>query len=243
MKSRTLEATKTKTKSKINLDPLADHPNNLPAASVGGDKDTPTDNRTTSNSPKFNRASAAQTLRKTSQITPNADMSNMLSRMRDIEADHDDPGYPEPIPTTPENLPAVINKSIVRAGYQHPDWHTVATLPGNMAQGIRTLGRQLFRSFTRTPTDKIIMIGNVMGQGPNTSAEINAVAGWIVNNGTKITTGDIDFNRIMPGYSADIQQWDCDGARFLIVKDQFGKYIYSWPSSESVGISAQRRLK
>ena len=233
--SQLIEATKTK--SRVKLDPLQDRTDQLPA------KATEPQSKKTEPQAKFNRASAQDTLRKTSNITPSADMIDMLSRMRNIEADADDPGYPQIVEPTTENLPALINRSIVRAGYQHPDWHTVATLPGNMAQGIRTLGRHLFKSFTRTPTDKIIMIGNVMNGGPNTSAEINSVAKWLVDNGQKITGGDIDFNRIMPGYRADIKQYDCDGARFLLVKDQFGQYIYSWPSNESVNISSQRQIK
>lgn len=68
-------------------------------------------------------------------------------------------------------------------------------------------GRQLFGSMTKTPTDKIIMIGNVMGQGPNTNREINAVANWLRNRGQEVSGGDIDFENFIPGYQADIKMY------------------------------------
>lgn len=187
--------------------------------------------------PTIRTADPSKTRQKTSQIQPNDQMRNLLNRMADIDADPDDPGYPEndqTEPVTPENLPAVINNSMIEAGYQNPEWHTVANLPGNMSQGIRTLGRRLFSSMTRTPTKDIVMIGNIMNMGPNTSQEINAVVAWLKNYGQRVTEGNIDFERIIPGYTADVIQYSADGGRFLIVRDQFGQYIYTWPESDSI---------
>jgi hypothetical protein len=242
-------ATKTKTKTGIKIDPFQPKPDQ-PLANLNKLKPSERDSKPQGETPKINRASASATRQRVGQITPTDDMRDMLSRMRDIEADPDDPGYPDEEPTrevtqpvTPENLPAVIDGDMISAGYQNPEWHTVSRLPGNMAQGIRTMGRQLFRSFTRTPTDDIVVVANVMGMGPNTSQEINAVVGYLRDSGQKITTGDIDFDKIIPGYTADIVQYSAGGARFLVVRDQFGQYIYTWPESDSVEMSVPRQLK
>jgi hypothetical protein len=189
------------------------------------------------------RASQADTQRAAGNIAPNQRMRDLLGRMRDIENDPDDPGYPDPEPpqdlpdvrVNNQNLPAVAGANLRAAGVQDPDFHKVSNLPGNMSRAIRTLGRQLFRSFTTTDTNDIWMVGNLGGQGPNSRQEVNAVAGWVRNNGEDIGTGDIDFDTSIPGYQAEIQQYSAGGIRWLLVRDEFGDYIYSWPEADSVG--------
>ena len=196
------------------------------------------------------RARQSDTLRAAGNITPTDRMRDMLGRMRDIEADDEDDGYPDPeppedLPSTrvnTQNLPAVAGQALQAAGVQDPDFHKVSNLPGNMARAIRTLGKQLFRSFTRTDTDDIWMVGNLNGQGPNSRSEVNAVAGWVRDSGERITQGDIDFDTTIPGYSADIQQWRAGGIRWLLVRDEFGDYIYSWPESDSITPGGDDRL-
>jgi hypothetical protein len=111
-----------------------------------------------------------------------------------------------------------------------------------MQRAIRTLGKQLFRSMTRTPTEDIWMIANLGGRGPNSSAEVNAVAGWIRKNGEDLGPGDIDFDTSIPGYQADIHQYTAGGIRWLLVRDEFGNYIYSWPETDSVENANAREL-
>lgn len=188
------------------------------------------------------RASQADTQRAAGGIEPNQRMRDLLGRMRDIDADPDDPGYPDPEPpqdlpdvrVNNQNLPAVAGAALRAAGQQDPDFHKVANLPGNMSRAIRALGRQLFRSFTRTDTDDIWMVGNLGGQGPNSRQEVNAVASWVRDNGEDIGAGDIDFDTSIPGYQADIQQYSAGGIRWLLVRDEFGDYIYSWPETDSI---------
>lgn len=194
------------------------------------------------------RASQRDTQRAAGNIAPNQRMRDLLSRMRDIEADPDDPGYPEPedanlpaIRVDTDNLPAVAGRNLAAAGVENPEFHQVANLPGNMQRAIRTLGRQLFRSFTRTDTNDIWMIGNLNGQGPNTRQEVNAVANWARENGEDIGTGDIDFDTTIPGYQAQIHQYSAGGIRWLLVRDEFGDYIYSWPEQDSVDAEANPR--
>lgn len=189
------------------------------------------------------RASQADTLRATGNINPTDRMRDMLSRMRDIEHNPDDEEYPVPdqepenqlqTEVNLDNLPAVAGERLRAAGVTDPDFHQVANLPGNMSRAIRSLGKALFRQFTTTPTEDIYMIGNLGGQGPNSSAEVNAVANWIRETGDDITTGNVDFDTTIPGYNADIRQYSAAGIRWLLVRDEFGNYIYSWPENTSV---------
>lgn len=200
--------------------------------------------------PRGRTASQRDTQRASSSVRPTDDMRDMLNRMRDIETDDQDDGYPEPEMGTDlttdvntSNLPAVAGQALQAAGTSNPDWHKVSNLPGNMSRAIRTLGRQLFRSFTSTDTGNIQMIGNVNGQGPNTTAEVNAVANWLRSNGDEISTGDIDFDNSIPDYTADIKQYSAAGIRWLLVRDQFGNYIYTWPEQESIQQANQPRLE
>lgn len=189
--------------------------------------------------PSMRKASQSSTLQSAGNIHPSDDMRNMLGRMRDIETDDADYGYPTEEPNTlpditTENLPAIASGNLRAAGVQSPEFHQVANLPGNMSRAIRAVGRQLFGAFTSTPTEEIYMIGNVQNQGPNTAMELNSVTNWIRENSQEVSTGDIDFDNFMPGYRADIHQYTAGGIRWMLVRDQFGQYIYSWPESDSI---------
>jgi hypothetical protein len=195
------------------------------------------------------KASQQDTLRATAGITPTERMTDLLSRMRNIDDTEDDGGYPEPEPTrevsvevNTENLPAVVSKALRAEGSVVPTFHQVANLPGNMSRGIRQMGKQLFRMFTTTPTDEIYMIGNLGGMGPNSAREVNAVAGYLRDHGVDLDIGDIDFEDIIPGYHADIYQYSANGVRWLLVLDDFGQYIYTWPENTSVQHRNLRQL-
>jgi hypothetical protein len=229
---------KTKTKSKVNLGPDLDSPQH----------DQPLANRPTPDSPQAtqaperHKASAADTARATSGIH-NPAMAQKLAGMRNIEPENDDDdwGFSDPDPemaidteVRTANLPAVAGQAMQAAGVQSPDFHKVSNLPGNMSRAIRSLGKQLFRSMTRTPTDDIYVVANLGGQGPNSTQEVNAVANWVRKNGDALGPGNIDFDTTIPGYSADIHQFSAGGIRWLLVQDEFGNYIYSWPESDSI---------
>jgi len=229
--------TKTKTKSKVNLGPDLDAPTDSPLAN----RPTPDAPRATQ-APERKKASAADTARATAGIH-NPAMAQRLAGMRNIEpeVDDDDWGFAEPDTDTAldtevrtANLPAIAGANMQAAGVQSPDFHKVSNLPGNMSRAIRSLGKQLFRSMTRTPTDDIYVVANLGGQGPNSTQEVNAVAGWVRKNGDALGPGNIDFDTTIPGYNADIHQYSAGGIRWLLVQDEFGNYIYSWPESDSI---------
>jgi len=235
------QQTQTKQKSKLNpnmfgpkldqplakTDPLDDLKRN---AGIGGDR------------PEVNikKASQADTLSKTAGIGSD-DMADMLGRMRNIEIDRDLEAYPEPEPpeTLPSvevntaNLPAVAGQALQAAGIQNPDFHQVANLPGNIADQIRQLGKSLFGALTMTPTKRIHVVANLGGQGPNSTAEVNAVAGFLKKHGQDLGPGDIDFENVMPGYKAQTHMFSAAGIRWMLVKDFAGQYIYCWPEADS----------
>ena len=192
--------------------------------------------------PKVNIKKAKQkdTLSKTAGIGSD-DMADMLGKLRNIEVDRDLEAYPEPEPpeqlpsveVNTANLPAVAGQALQAAGVQNPEFHQVANLPGNMADQIRQLGKSLFGSLTMTPTKRIHVVANLGGQGPNSSAEVNAVAGFLKDHGRDLGPGDIDFDNVMPGYKAQTHMFSAAGIRWMLVKDFAGQYIYCWPEEDS----------
>ena len=239
---------KTQTKQKSKLDPNMFAPKaDQPLAKTDPLDDLKNKAGIGKDKPEVNikKASQADTLKATGKIAPTDDMRDMLSRMRDIDIDPDLAGYPEPEPpeTLPSvevnttNLPAVAGQALQAAGVQNPDFHQVANLPGNMADQIRQLGKSLFGALTMTPTKRIHVVANLGGQGPNTNQEVQAVAGFLKEHGEDLGPGDIDFDNVMPGYSAQTHMFNAAGIRWMLVKDFAGAYIYCWPEEDSVDAS------
>jgi hypothetical protein len=207
-------------------DPLDDLKKN---AGIGGDQPTV----------DLRKSSQANTLNKTAGLGSD-DMSNMLGRMRDIDIDKDLDAYPdqdsETVPSVEvntANLPAVAGQALQAAGVENPEFHQVANLPGNMADQIRQLGKSLFGSMTMTPTKRIHVIANLGGKGPNSTQEVNAVAGFLKQHGSDRGPGDVDFDAVMPGYKAQTHMYTAAGIRWMLVKDFAGQYIYCWPEEDS----------
>lgn len=254
---------KTQTKTKIDLD-LNDIFKTGTARPVVKHTDKPKSKpkQKTQAEVKIKTASVAKTLDATSKIRPTQAMLDMMDRILDIELDADLPAYePEtrtvlrPVhvpkedtfgvePTPPETLPAIkVNTTTLattaanalrKAGYLVPDFHQVAALPGNIRDQIRQLGRSLFKSMTVTPTNKIYVVANLGGMGPNTNREVQSVANWIRDHGDDYGDGSINFDRSIPGYQAETHLYTAAGISWLLVKDFAGEYIYAWPEKESL---------
>lgn len=109
---------------------------------------------------------------------------------------------------------------------------------------IRRLAKDLFAGYTDTPLERIEVIANYGGNGPNSNQEIDAVAKWILDNGELVSSDTVDFEQTMPGYRAETRLFDVDGREFLLVKDDHGKYVYSWSSTGALSQDkAQELLK
>ena len=231
-----------KTKNKPKLDPNVFGPKmDQPLAKADPLDDLKKNAGMGSDEPEVNirKASQKTTLDKTAGIS-SPEMGDMLSRLRNIEVDPDLEPYniepPEDLPSVEvntQNLPAVAGQAIQAAGMQNPEFHQVANLPGNMSDMIRQLGKSLFGALTVTPTKRIYVVANLGGQGPNTSQEVNAVAGFLKKEGKDLGPGDVDFDNVMPGYKADTHMFSAAGIRWMLVKDFAGQYIYCWPEADS----------
>jgi hypothetical protein len=190
-------------------------------------------------------ASKAQTAKATANISLNKMAHDLMANIKDIPGDDEVPA-PRPPSTElvikPAAVPAHIRNALKAAGVQDPDFHLVSSLPGNIQSGIRQLGKALFKSFTSTTVDNISMIGNLGGQGPNSTAEVNAVAGYLKQHGEDLGPGNINFDNIMPGYEAKIHNYEAEGIHYMLVKDTFGNYIYTWPARDSVGHGTVKKL-
>lgn len=149
---------------------------------------------------------------------------------------------PEPVPPTPENLPAVIQTAINRTDAPepgmpvfNPKWQMVRNLPGYMAQPIRALGRMIFSQFTDIPIDQINVMASPM---VNTAREVDMMTHWIRRYGVRDDEAEMDFSQVMPGYQAQTQIWNAEGYTFMLVLDDMGHYIYSWPGGRGVHLDA-----
>lgn len=209
---------------------------------------------------KVNKASVSKTLAATGKIKPTRAMQDMLGKMLDIKLDADLPSYDASIeqqpvkstqkhtssvePRPPETLPTVLVKTTTlattaeyalrKAGYLVPDFHQVAALPGNIKDQIRQLGRSVFKTMTVTPTNKIFVVANLGGMGPNTNREVQSVANWIRDYGDDFGNGSIDFDRSIPGYEAKTHMYTAAGIAWLLIRDFAGIYIYAWPENDSL---------
>lgn len=162
----------------------------------------------------------------------NMDLSGLTDEIPEPSTDVSVPQYDVTKPKS-ANLPAIMGNALKVAGMQNPDWHMVKNLPGYMSAGIRAIGRQVFAPFTSTKIEDIQVIASLGGRGPNTTAEINAVANFLVKFGTKSTDASMEFSERIPGYKAEMKIYTFANYTFLLVQDHAGNYIYAWPSTDN----------
>ena len=159
-------------------------------------------------------------------------------------------GYQEPLKLPPlsKNLPAIIQHALVntdsklaRVNGDDIEWHMVRNLPGYMQHAIRAVGRSVFDAFTKTELEEIQVLAHV-GGGPNSTAELNTIAGIVTKYGTKQNDLEINFHDIFKDYKADVRIYDYLGFTFFIMKDFAGSYIYAWPSKDTKHNTPHKKL-
>jgi hypothetical protein len=194
------------------------------------------------------RASGAKTRSKVSNIGANDEirrMLNVINRDQDDEIDDAEaarragldirPGDDEVVVRSERDVPQVLNRDIrAEGGRLMPEWSTINNLPGYMQRAIRGMGRQIFRMFTRTPLEDILTIANVNGQGPNSAAEMSAVAAWLRAHGEDRGEVEMDYGAAIPGYRPEVREYSARGIRFHVIRDFAGVYIYAFPESDAV---------
>jgi hypothetical protein len=230
--------TKTKTRSPLDDFETLDFSNSGPLATYTNSSDD-SDNTATA-TPSMPTASAASTRAKTGSMTPTQNMRDMMNRISP-DAGGDEPELANNpvnqsntlVATSAGDVPAVISSAMQATGTQVPEWHTVNNLPGYQQQNVRGMGRQIFSMFTRTPLEQIQTIANVDGQGPNTDAELRAVASWLHHNADDLGKVELSHGRAIPGYKPDVKEYSLNGVRFHVVIDTMGQYIYAYPDADA----------
>ncbi|TLX16293.1 hypothetical protein [Rhizobium sp. MHM7A] len=144
-------------------------------------------------------------------------------------------------PENPHNLPAIFsNKLVVATGEFYPQWHLVRNLPAYLREPIRAVGRIALASFTRTDMEEVRLTSSAVAS----EAEIGEMMSWIRNNGSYVEQPDkerMNFAGLLNGsrgqdYEALVKLYEVDGVDFLLVRDDHGKYIYSWPTRDRIGL-------
>ncbi len=130
----------------------------------------------------------------------------------------------------PNTLPQEIRQDLRTHGDVTARFHSVENLPGYLDDAIRMMGQKVFASLTATPIEEINVLANLGDQGPNEQRELNAVAGMVDTYGERRGDYEMKFDRILPGYEADIRVYEYKDQIFCLVKDFAGSYIYSWPA-------------
>lgn len=257
--SRENEARPTQTKTKTEPD-LSAYVRGM-NANVQGTQNLPQAAEKKADVPELKRANDAVTAQKAANVELPASAGEKLSFLQRLGLEDDEltdeeaarnaaqitgtdtrtqtagvlprPTQTDNLPATIETLPDVINKEVGKQSSVEPEWHQVKNLPGYLKSQIRALGRQVFGSFTGTKIEDIQIIADVGGNGPNSLRELNAVAGWLKENGQRDTDGEINFQQSIPDYGADFEIYTAKNFTFMVVKDEYGNYIYSWPSTDN----------
>ena len=232
---------------------------NLPSGPVDAQGETPHKARGAAGGPEIRQASGDTTRSRLSGRTASDQMRNMLGRIDQTQNDEIDdseaarraglgnanePREPrnDVDRVRPADVPAVLNNQLRAAGDQMPEWHTINNLPGYMQRAIRGMGRQMFSMMTSTPLEQIMTIANVDGQGPNTDAEMRAVANYLMRNGEDLGPVEVSHGPAIPGYNPEVREFSAMGLRFHVVRDPMGQYIYAYPEQDARTPRAQDRL-
>jgi len=183
-------------------------------------------------------ASRSTTQAKLQNLSPTDQMRDYMNRINPNMGDDEDvipirPPSEELVIRTANDVPAVISSAMRTTGFQSPEWNTIDNLPGFQDRNIRGMGRKIFSMFTSTPLEQIKTIANLNGQGPNTTAEVRAVAAWLRDNAEDLGIVDMDFGRAIPGYKPEVREYQKNGIRFQVVRDPMGQYIYAYPDTDS----------
>lgn len=180
------------------------------------------------------------------EISDEEAAANSAFAPMDAEAPADTLGHDEPVPVTPENLPAVISQAMARTDWDgvppnwEPKWMQIKDTPGYFQNQIRALGRMIFSPFTDIPIEDI----NLMADPFTTSrTNVELMARWIFQNGVRDDQAEMTFDGIMPGYGAQTSIWNALGYTFMCVQDHAGYYIYSWPGGRGVHLDAPPEMR
>lgn len=159
---------------------------------------------------------------------------------------------PEPPREPPRNLPALVAGQDVALPPRafpreapEPRWYSVYDAPGYLQGFIREIGARTLATFPCYARHRQVELAN--GEDPlgtvrfladmpglNTAAELNQVAGWILENGLPMSPHQIAIPAI-PGYEPRVVLAASEEVSYLMVDERVEdgapgnrRYIYSW---------------
>jgi hypothetical protein len=137
-----------------------------------------------------------------------------------------------------QNMGANARAVVLANGQIEPQWHAVRNLPGYLAEPIRATGRQALAAFTRTDVENIILNSTLS----NAEDEVRAVMAHVAQHGTYIRQPEKELMTFAglfdiadaEAYQAGVRLFQLGERDYLLVKDPYGHYIYSWPTQDRV---------
>jgi hypothetical protein len=137
-----------------------------------------------------------------------------------------------------QNMAANARAVVLANGQIEPQWHAVRNLPGYLAEPIRATGRQALAAFTRTDVENIILNSTLS----NAEDEVRSVMAHVAQHGTYIRQPEKELMTFAglfdiadaEAYQAGVRLFQLGERDYLLVKDPYGHYIYSWPSQDRV---------
>lgn len=105
------------------------------------------------------------------------------------------------------------------------------------------MGESVFSPLTRTRLDRIEVIADLNGNGPDTRQEIDATAQWL--RGSSDPSNIIEYSsaevaQLFGGaYLAQAIQFETVELTYLLVQDAMGHYVYRWPAGDTVRHAAR----
>jgi hypothetical protein len=123
-------------------------------------------------------------------------------------------------------------------GQIQPQWHAVRNLPGYLKEPIRVIGRRALNAFTRTNIEDIVINSTLS----NAEEEVRAVFTHIAQHGTYVKQPDKELMTFAgmfdipdaEAYEARVRLFTLDARDYLLTADNFGKYVYSWPTQDRI---------
>ncbi len=129
-------------------------------------------------------------------------------------------------------------------------WRSLGNMPGYYIEGVRALGRPIFRNFPcfvdfedstrRLGRDSLSQI-QVINSAMTGSDALRTVIEWIRDNGEVVNSAVVSFERHIPNYRPELTLALSDEYTFLMVNETLAtgapadaQYVYAWPGGKRV---------
>lgn len=116
------------------------------------------------------------------------------------------------------------------------NWHFVKDLPGYQTPQVRQIMDQVLGPFKQVPIEQVKFISTLTDE----KTMVGKMIKRIMTSGQPKDKASLNFDRLMPGYSADVELWQVGENDYLLTKDFAGYYIYTWPANDKPQIGQEK---